>query len=277
MAAKVRTFVRNMYKLAWLFVFLRVTNSLIPVDNIEKGFIPSPAWFEETSNKSMAEEETKQQEMKKKLFPPFLNHHYNQHPNPSMPVPNQLWAPSVPSTPPPPPPNYSVVVNIQIPEAFVLVCQVEEPLEHISWLWYPCPNHQSPGEGMLIADGTIVSNTSLYGVRILGQNGIYVSELHILQNPLLPGIAGLYRCEAWPHGATKDSSAQSSNTLYHDEFIIGGQLMVKTCFYDGSREKYYYQNYGMSTYGRNLRENDRQPRNSTESDISSNMIRLSTK
>lgn len=149
--------------------------------------------------------------------------------------------------------------------------------QHISWLWYPCPNRHSDGEGTLIADGTTVSNTSLYGVRIIGQNGIFISELHILQNPLQLGIAGLYRCEAWPHGPNKDIINQT-RSRYHDEFIIGGHLMVNSCFYDPHMDKYYYyQHYGPMSYSHKLQKNYRTPRKKTVPDVSKNLIDGSVK
>ena len=148
--------------------------------------------------------------------------------------------------------------------------------QHISWLWYPCPNYHSAGEGTLIADGTTVSNTSLYGVRIIGQNGLFISELHILQNPLQSGIEGLYRCEAWPHGPNKDIINQTSSR-YHDEFIIGGHLMVKSCFYDPHRDKYYYQHYGPMSYSHKVQKHYRTPRKKIVPDVSINMIHGSVK
>ena len=143
--------------------------------------------------------------------------------------------------------------------------------QHISWFWYPCPNHDSTDEGTLIADGTTVSNTSLYGVRIIGQNGVFISELHILQNPMQSGIAGLYHCEAWPQGPNKDNINQTSSR-YYDEFIIGGHLMVQNCFYYPHRDKYYYQLYGPVSYSHKLQKNYRTPRKKIVPDVSENMM-----
>ena len=144
--------------------------------------------------------------------------------------------------------------------------------QHISWVWYPCPNYHSAGQGILVADGTVVSNASLYGVRIIGQNGVFVSELHILQNPLQSGIAGLYRCEAWPQGPNKDIINHQTSSRYHDEFIIGGHLMVKSCFYDSHRDKYYHEYYGPTSYSYKLKKHYRTPRNKIVPDVSQNTI-----
>jgi hypothetical protein len=144
--------------------------------------------------------------------------------------------------------------------------------QHISWLWYPCPNHYSSDDGILIADGTTVSNASLYGVRITGESGVFISELHVLQNPLQPGIAGLYRCEAWPHGASRNSMNHQASLTYHDEFIIGGHLMVKSCFYDPHRHKYYHQHYGSTTYNHKFQKSYQTPRNEAVPDVTANMM-----
>lgn len=143
--------------------------------------------------------------------------------------------------------------------------------QHISWLRYPCPNHHAAGDGTLIADGTVVFNASLYGVRITGENGVFLSELRILQNSLHPDVAGLYLCEAWPHNANKDISSHQTSSRYHDEFIIGGHSMVKSCFYDLHRDKYYYQHYGPSSHNYKLQKRYRTPRNKIVPDVSINM------
>jgi hypothetical protein len=144
--------------------------------------------------------------------------------------------------------------------------------QHISWLWYPCPNRHSSGDGTLIADGTAVFNASLYGIRIIGENGVFISELQILQNPLQTGIAGLYRCEAWLHGANKDSTKHQTSSAYHDEFIIGGNLMVESCFYDPHRHKYYYEHYEPTTHSHKLQKSYRTPRNKAVSDGTTHKI-----
>lgn len=136
---------------------------------------------------------------------------------------------------------------------------------------YPCPNHHAAGDGTLIADGTVVFNASLYGVRITGENGVFLSELRILQNSLQPDVAGLYRCEAWPHGANKDIASQQTSSRYNDEFIIGGHSMLKSCFYDLHRDKYYYQHYGPTSYNYKLQKTYRTPRNKIVPDVSVSM------
>jgi len=56
--------------------------------------------------------------------------HYLQYPSPQPPSEANQWAPATPSTQPPPPPQqYSVSVSIQQPNALILLCQVQEPLE----------------------------------------------------------------------------------------------------------------------------------------------------
>jgi hypothetical protein len=117
----------------------------------------------------------------------------------------------------------------------------------------------------------VVSNASLYGVRITGENGVFLSELHILQNLLEPNIAGLYRCEAWPHGANKDITSHQTSSRYHDEFIIGGHSLVKNCFYDAHRDKYYYQHYGLNNYNYKLQRRYRTPRNKVVADVYKNV------
>jgi hypothetical protein len=97
---------------------------------------------------------------------------------------------------------------------------------------------------------------------------MFLSELHILQNSLQPGIAGLYRCEAWPHGANKDIVNHQTSSGYHDEFVIGGHSMVKSCFYDVHRDKYYYQHYGPTNYSHKLQKRYRTPRNKIVADVS---------
>jgi hypothetical protein len=89
---------------------------------------------------------------------------------------------------------------------------------------------------------------------------------------LQSGITGLYRCEAWPQGPHKDIINQTSSR-YHDEFIIGGHLMVKSCFYDPHMDKYYYyQHYGPMTYSHKLQKHYRTPRKKIVSDVSKNMV-----
>jgi hypothetical protein len=167
--------------------------------------------------------------------------------------------------------RHDIIINLYRSHNVPLLSVAFYFFQHISWLWYPCPNHQSPGDGTLIADGTVVSNASLYGIRIIGQNGVFISELHILQNPLQPGIAGLYRCEAWPHGANKDSTNHQTSSVYHDEFLIGGHIMVKSCFYDPHGGKYYYH-HGASTYNHKLQKRYRTPRNLTVPEVSTDII-----
>lgn len=56
--------------------------------------------------------------------------HYLQYPSPQISSSVNPWAPATPSTlPPPSPPHYSVAVRMQQPEALILLCQVQEPLE----------------------------------------------------------------------------------------------------------------------------------------------------
>ncbi|XP_021917092.1 uncharacterized protein LOC110828506 isoform X2 [Zootermopsis nevadensis] len=241
-------------------------NALVPVATAQKGFVPSFAWFDGTPNTTAVQEKPQHQQQKESINVAYQNH-YLQHLSPQL-SSTSPWAPSTSS----PPPHYSVAVSMQRPDLLILLCQVQEPLEHISWLWYPCPNRDSSDDGILIADGTTVSNASLYAVRIIGENGVFISELHILQNPLQPGIAGLYRCEAWPHGAGKDSANYQASSTYHDEFVIGGHFMINSCFYDPHKHKYYHQHYGPSTYNHKLQKSYRTPRTEGANDVTANII-----
>ncbi|KAF4514257.1 UNVERIFIED_CONTAM: hypothetical protein B566_EDAN019546, partial [Ephemera danica] len=85
----------------------------------------------------------------------------------------------------------------------MLRCKVKEPLEHIVWVVSRCPGHHGGGHGghhdRLVAEGATVNDPSNYDVRIMGGNSTIMSDL-IIKNPLSSMGAGLYRCEAWPHG-----------------------------------------------------------------------------
>jgi len=68
-------------------------------------------------------------EQKENIHTAYQNH-YLKYSHPKLPSPVDHWAPVTPSSLPPPlPPHYSVTVSIQQPEALVLLCQVQEPLE----------------------------------------------------------------------------------------------------------------------------------------------------
>ena len=136
--------------------------------------------------------------------------------------------------------------------------------QHITWIWFPCPNNISPSDGTVIASGTIVPNATLYSVRIVGQQGFYISELTILQNPLESGTAGVYRCDAWLHG-----QSQATESVYHDDFIIGGQDMIDTCFTESmpptesGHNGYFYSQYTPPAHGHKTKKSFRSPRNDT--------------
>ncbi|PSN30088.1 hypothetical protein C0J52_24017 [Blattella germanica] len=227
-------------------------NAFIPVSSMEKGFLPSGMWVEETTDNNtntMLQEESRKEEQLEKSYIKY-EHKYPPNANTQSPLPANPWAPSAYSTPQTPPPQYSVQIGFRKTEGLILQCQ------HISWIWFPCPNRHSPAEGTVIADGTTVSNRTLYAVKIIGQFGVYISELTILQNPLQFGTAGLYRCEAWPHG-----KQQHPNLIYHDEFIIGGQTMLRSCFHYMNKDKHHYNHLPPVTYNAKSQKSYRTPRN----------------
>ncbi|XP_039281549.1 uncharacterized protein LOC120350789 [Nilaparvata lugens] len=119
-------------------------------------------------------------------YSPHHHHHHSGYPPP-------------PPPPPPPFPSSDQQVNIELAfDKLVLRCSVEDPLEHLVWTRYPCPNEYFYGQGIAVAEGSVVNNPDLYDVRIVGEGGHTGSEL-LMKAPLDPASSGLYVCEAWPH------------------------------------------------------------------------------
>ncbi|RZF47492.1 hypothetical protein LSTR_LSTR007419 [Laodelphax striatellus] len=146
-----------------------------------------------------------------------------------------------PPPPPPPPPFPSSDQQVMLELAFdklVLRCSVEDPLEHLVWTRYPCPNEYFYGHGVPVAEGSVVNNPDLYDVRIVGEGGRTGSEL-LMKAPLDPASSGLYVCEAWPH-YQKDAPGDYGNGHYgppkpvypafSDVFIIGGSELLEECY-----------------------------------------------
>ncbi|XP_075223841.1 uncharacterized protein LOC142325694 [Lycorma delicatula] len=130
-------------------------------------------------------------------------------------------------------PEQSVTIELGF-DRLILRCVVQEPLEHIVWTRYPCPNDYLFGtNGVPVADGSVVQNADLYDVRIVGENGEIASEL-LLKSPLEATTSGLYLCEAWPHyQKPSDLYGHYQPPIYaslSDAFIIGGSELLDQCY-----------------------------------------------